>query len=77
MPLLQAEGLTVRFVARRGTFGNLTHRAQPIASLQSSLSFGYDPDLKPLPFDPAAAKAALDAAGVAGGLDGRFVFRGR
>lgn len=38
--------------------------AQPIASLQSSLSFGYDPDLKPLPYDPAAAKAALAAAGV-------------
>ena len=41
--------------------------AQPIASLQSSLSFGYDPDLKPLPFDPVAAKAALDAAGVPAG----------
>ena len=67
VPLLQAEGLTARFVARRGTFGKVTHRAQPIASLQSSLSFGYDPDLTPLPFDPVAAKAALEAAGVVAG----------
>lgn len=49
--------------------------AEPIASLQSKLSFGYDPDLKPLPFDPAAAKEALAAAGVAQGtsLDLSFV----
>jgi peptide/nickel transport system substrate-binding protein len=42
----------------------LQGNGKPIASLQSSLSFGNDPDLKPLPFDPAAAKSALDKAGV-------------
>jgi peptide/nickel transport system substrate-binding protein len=42
----------------------LQGNGKAIASLQSSLSFGYDPALKPLPFDPTAAKAALDKAGV-------------
>ena len=36
---------------------------KPIASLQSSKSFGYDPNLEPYPYDPAAAKALLKEAG--------------
>ncbi len=54
----------------------LQGNAKPIASLQSSLSFGYDPDLKPLPFDPAAAKAALDKAGVKPGTSIELSFVG-
>lgn len=50
--------------------------AQPIASLQSSLSFGYDPDLVPLPYDPAAATAALQAAGVPAGTTVELAFVG-
>ena len=38
--------------------------ASPIASMQSSKSFGYDPNLKSYPYDPAKAKALLAAAGV-------------
>ncbi|ACO48012.1 ABC transporter substrate-binding protein [Deinococcus deserti] len=38
--------------------------ASPIASLQSSKSYGYDPNLKPYPYDPAKAKALLAEAGV-------------
>jgi peptide/nickel transport system substrate-binding protein len=47
----------------------LQGNAKPIATYQSELSFGYDPDLKPLPFDPDAAKAALDKAGVKPGTN--------
>ncbi|CPR17975.1 ABC transporter substrate-binding protein [Brenneria goodwinii] len=42
----------------------LAGQASEIASFQSALSFGYDPNLKPLPFDPAAAKQLLAEAGV-------------
>ncbi len=38
--------------------------ASPIASLQSSKSFGYDPTLKAYSYDPAKAKELLAAAGV-------------
>lgn len=38
--------------------------AKPIASLQSELSFGYDPNLKETPYDPAAAKADFEKAGL-------------
>ena len=38
--------------------------ASPIASMQSSKSFGYNPNLKSYPYDPAKAKALLTAAGV-------------
>jgi len=41
----------------------------PIASLQAASSFGYDPKLEPYPYDPAAAKALLDKAGVAPGSE--------
>ncbi|MCO5732592.1 ABC transporter substrate-binding protein [Rhizobium sp. SSA_523] len=39
-------------------------QATEIASFQSALSFGDDPSLKPLPYDPAKAKALLAEAGV-------------
>ncbi|WP_444875213.1 ABC transporter substrate-binding protein [Mangrovibrevibacter kandeliae] len=45
----------------------LQGNGKPIASFQSSLSFGNDPDLKPIPYDPDAAQAALTEAGVAPG----------
>ncbi len=48
----------------------------PIASYQSKLSFGYDPTLKPLPFDPAAAQAALRKAGVKPGTPVKLSFVG-
>lgn len=48
----------------------------PVASFQSPLSFGYDPALKPLPFDPAAAQAALKQAGVPPGAPVTLSFVG-
>lgn len=39
-------------------------QADVIASFQSPLSFGYDPDQKPLPYDVEGAKALLAEAGV-------------
>jgi peptide/nickel transport system substrate-binding protein len=54
----------------------LQGNGKPIASFQSTLSFGYDPDLKPLPYDPAAAEAALKKAGVAPGTPVTLSFVG-
>ncbi len=51
-------------------------QASPIASFQSSLSFGDDPAMKPLPYDPAAAEALLKAANVAPGSKIQIDFRG-
>jgi peptide/nickel transport system substrate-binding protein len=45
----------------------LQGQAVPIASLQSSMSFGYDPALKSLPYDPKQSMALLKKAGVAAG----------
>jgi peptide/nickel transport system substrate-binding protein len=50
--------------------------AVPVASFQGKLSFGYDPNLKPLPFDPAQAKAILKKAGVKPGSPVQIDFRG-
>ena len=50
--------------------------AKPIASFQGSLSFGNDPALKPLPFNPAQAKALLQKAGVKPGTAIQLDFRG-
>ena len=47
----------------------LAGEASEIASFQGALSFGYDPDLKPLPYDPEGAKALLADAGVAAGTE--------
>ena len=40
VPLLQAAGLTARFAARRGTFGNVTHRAHAVENLSLDLASG-------------------------------------
>jgi peptide/nickel transport system substrate-binding protein len=54
----------------------LLGQAKPIASFQGELSFGYDPALKPLPFNPAQAKAMLAKAGVKPGTQIQLDFRG-
>jgi peptide/nickel transport system substrate-binding protein len=50
--------------------------AKPIASFQGSLSFGNDPAMKPLPFNPAQARALLQKAGVKPGTAIQLDFRG-
>jgi peptide/nickel transport system substrate-binding protein len=54
----------------------LLGQAKPIASFQGALSFGYDPALKPLPFNPTQAKAMLAKAGVKPGTQVQLDFRG-
>lgn len=54
----------------------LAGQAEPIVSFQSQLSFGYPPELKALPFDPAGAKALLTQAGVRPGTPLQLDFRG-
>ena len=54
----------------------LLGNAKPIASFQGTLSFGNDPALKPLPFNPAQAKAMLTKAGVKPGTQIQIDFRG-
>lgn len=54
----------------------LSGQAEPIVSFQSRLSFGYPPDLKAVPFDPAGAKALLAQAGVRPGTPLQLDFRG-
>lgn len=54
----------------------LLGHAKPIASFQGGLSFGNDPALKPLPFNPAQAKALLQKAGVKPGTAIQLDFRG-
>jgi peptide/nickel transport system substrate-binding protein len=54
----------------------LLGHAKPIASFQADLSFGYDPSLKPLPFDLAKAKQMLQQAGVQPGSPVKIDFRG-
>ncbi|MDP5255373.1 MULTISPECIES: ABC transporter substrate-binding protein [unclassified Vibrio] len=51
-------------------------QAQAITSFQSSISFGNDPELKPLPYDPAKAKALLKQAGVKPGTSIQIDIRG-
>ena len=51
-------------------------QATIIASMQGPLSFGYDPKLKPLPFDPEGAKKLLEAAGVQPGAPITIDIRG-
>ncbi len=54
----------------------LMGHAKTIASFQGALSFGYDPALKPLPFDPAGAKKILEKAGVKPGAQVQIDVRG-
>jgi peptide/nickel transport system substrate-binding protein len=54
----------------------LLGHAKPIASFQGLLSFGNDPTLKPLPFNPALAKTMLQKAGVKPGTQIQLDFRG-
>ncbi|WP_322894193.1 MULTISPECIES: ABC transporter substrate-binding protein [unclassified Yoonia] len=51
-------------------------QASVIASLQGPLSFGYDEALAPLPYDPEAARALLDEAGVPQGATVQIDIRG-
>lgn len=51
-------------------------QAKQIASFQSELSFGYDPEMEPLPFDQAKAKELLKEAGVAPGTAVQIDIRG-
>lgn len=51
-------------------------QAEVIASFQGELSFGYDADLKPLPFDPEGAKKLLAEAGVQPGAAVQIDIRG-
>ncbi|MCX2696623.1 MULTISPECIES: ABC transporter substrate-binding protein [Ochrobactrum] len=54
----------------------LAGQAEPIASFQGALSFGYDPELKPLPYDPDQAKKLLEEAGVQPGATVQIDVRG-
>lgn len=54
----------------------LSSQANPIASFQSKLSFGDDPDLKMYPYDPEQAKAMLKKAGIAPGTKMQIDYRG-
>lgn len=51
-------------------------QASQIVSFQGELSFGYDPDMKPLPYDPNKAKELLAEAGVAPGTKVQIDIRG-
>ncbi len=43
------------------------------ASMIEATSFGFDPNLKPYPYDPEKARRLLAEAGYAGGLDGGVI----
>ena len=53
----------------------LQGHAKTVVSNQSSLSFGFDPNQKPVPFDPAGARALLKAAGIAPGTLAQIDFQ--
>jgi peptide/nickel transport system substrate-binding protein len=54
----------------------LAGQASEIVSFQSALSFGYDADLKALPYDPEGAKKLLTEAGVKAGTALQIDIRG-
>ncbi|MCF2650135.1 ABC transporter substrate-binding protein [Niallia circulans] len=54
----------------------LSGYGKPIASFQSELSFGNNPDLEPYPYDPEKAKELLKEAGVAEGTELDFYISG-
>ena len=55
----------------------LAGQGAEIASFQGALSFGYDPELKPLPYDPEGSKKLLAEAGVKPGATDQIDIRGR
>lgn len=52
-------------------------QAKPIASFQSDQTFGNDPSLEVIPFDPEGAKALLEEAGVQPGATVQMDIRGQ
>lgn len=54
----------------------LAGQGAEIATFQSALSFGYDPELAPLPFDQEGAKKLLQEAGVEQGATLQIDIRG-
>ncbi|WP_417615209.1 ABC transporter substrate-binding protein [Oceanisphaera sp.] len=54
----------------------LAGEAESIASFQGALSFGHDPEMKPLPYDPQQAKSLLKAAGIKPGTQLQIDVRG-
>lgn len=54
----------------------LAGQAEPIASFQSKISFGYDDTMQPLPYDPNKAMQLLKEAGVAPGSQIQIDIRG-
>jgi peptide/nickel transport system substrate-binding protein len=65
-------GLDRSAIVRDNTFGTATLASADL----SPFSWGFDPSLKPIPFDLAQAKALLDAAGWQPGPDGIRVKNG-
>ncbi|WP_249292187.1 ABC transporter substrate-binding protein, partial [Achromobacter ruhlandii] len=55
----------------------LLGQAKTIASFQGPQSFGYNPEQKPLPFNPAEAKKLLAGAGIKPGATVQIDVRGR
>ncbi|RVV99930.1 ABC transporter substrate-binding protein [Mesobaculum littorinae] len=53
----------------------LAGRGQPIDSLQGELSFGYDPEMEGYAYDPEAARALLEEAGVPQGAEMTIDYR--
>lgn len=54
----------------------LAGEGEMIASFQSAQSFGNDPDMEPLPYDPQQARKLLDEAGVEQGATVQIDVRG-
>lgn len=54
----------------------LAGQGAEIATFQSALSFGHDPELKPLPYDPEGAKKLLAEAGIKEGTPIQIDIRG-
>ncbi|MDR7545453.1 MAG: ABC transporter substrate-binding protein [Armatimonadota bacterium] len=54
----------------RNLLGNLTAKSN--CQVLTPAYFGYNPDLKPYPYDPAKARELLQAAGLGGGFEVEF-----